>query len=242
MPKASPSGKRGVIVANGPTVDDMGLPAAEERGGAPRPSAFWKAVAAEADCLLIGTNRVLCIESARCVRWHALVIRDGYRDLWHDQKWGARYHQQLWKPHPAWKVGPANERVTHCDEYVRPADGWQHERVLDHNREAAVMKNPSVALMAANWAWLQGCREIFLVGVDYRPGPDGRAHARMIPPYDTQEPGWAGQYAPQAVPERIEKYYRQAVAAVEAAGGSLLNLSPGSRLKAVPQADWQDVF
>lgn len=203
------------------------------------PPAFWSGLAgiqADPDCLLVGTNRVLCFASFQGLQWDAMVIRDGYRDLWRDPKWGTRYHEGLWKPHPAWKVGPANERVTHCHEFVRFEPGWQAERVLDHNKEAAVMENPSVVLMAANWAWLHGCRELFLIGVDYC----GR-HARMIPPYQGAEIGWAGQYD-GPVPERIENYFRQARQAVEAGGGKLLNLSPGTRLKSIARGAWEEVF
>ena len=187
-------------------------------------------------CMLVGTNRVLCLAALQAVRWDALVIRDCYRDLWLDQRWGAKYHEELWKPHPAWKVGPSAERVTHCDEFVRFVPGWQHEPVRDANGELAVMQNPSVVLMAANWAWLAGAREIYFVGVDYAGG-----YARMVRPYDNAEAGWAGQYA-RSVPERIERYFRQARDAVEAAGGRMLNLSPRSRLKAIARRGWQGVF
>jgi len=200
------------------------------------PPAFWQAVQADADCMLVGTNRVLCLAALQTVRWDALVIRDCYRDLWLDQRWGAKYHEELWKPHPAWKVGPSAERVTHCDEFVRFVPGWQHERVPDANGELAVMQNPSVVLMAANWAWLAGAREIYFVGVDY-----SGEYARMVPPYDRAETAWQDQYH-QAVPERIERYFRQAREAVEAAGGRILNLSPRSRLKAIARRGWQRVF
>ncbi|KKL87448.1 hypothetical protein LCGC14_1934630, partial [marine sediment metagenome] len=153
------------------------------------PPAFWRGIAHDPECLLIGTNRVLCFEALQGAPWHALLIRDHYRDLWHDQKWGCRYHNELWKGHPAWRVGSATDRGPHCDEFVRPAPGWQAARVPDANNEAAVMKNPSVVLMAANWAWLQGVREIFLIGVDYRGG-----HTRMIRPYEGVPTGWAGRY------------------------------------------------
>ncbi|KPK79012.1 MAG: hypothetical protein AMJ81_13945 [Phycisphaerae bacterium SM23_33] len=203
------------------------------------PPAFWSRLAGmqgDRGCLLIGTNRVLCLKSLRDVRWDVLVIRDGYRDLWLDPEWGTRYHEELWKPHPVWKVGPANERVTHCDEFVRFEPGWQGQRVLDHNKEAAVMQNPSVVLMAANWAWLQGARELLLVGVDYHGG-----HARMRPPYAAAETGWAGQYD-GCVPERIESYFRAAREGVKAGGGRMLNLSTASRLKALGRCRWDKVF
>ena len=98
--------------------------------------------------LLVGTNRVLCFAALQGISWDALVLRDTYRNLWHDQRWGAKYHDELWKSARAWKVGPADRRVTHCDEFVRQADGWQFERRTDANGEAAVMRNASVVLTA----------------------------------------------------------------------------------------------
>lgn len=214
---APPGAPRAVIVGNGPSVDEMG-------------PAFWRCVARDADCMLIGTNRALCLHATQNVRWDALVIRDAYRDLWRDVRWGARYHDELWKPHPAWKVGPAGERVTHCDEFLRFEGPWRTRRETDRNGEAVVMSNPSVVLMAANWAWLAGARLIELVGVDYT----GR-YAQMIEPYQSQSPPWSGLYeAP--VPAGIERQFAAAVAAVASAGGEMVNLSPGTKLRAVATA------
>jgi hypothetical protein len=181
--------------------------------------------------LLIGTNRVLAIRSLRdaSAAWDALVIRDCYRDLWLDQRVGARYHQELWKPCPAWKVGPANDRMTHCDEFVRFVDAWQLAPTPDENGEAAVMRNSSVVLMAANWAWLRGAREVLLVGVDYC----GR-HAEMIEPYGSAALPWSGQYD-RRVPPATEREFAAAVRAVQAGGGQVWNLSPISRLQTVPR-------
>ena len=205
-------------MANGSSVDAM-------------PPAFWRACRRE-DVLLVGTNRVLCFASLQGLAWDALVIRDAYRSLWQDPSWGAKYHQELWKPAAAWKVGPADRRITHCDEFIRQAHGWQFEWVTDHNHEAAVMENRSVALMAANWAWLQGARELLLVGVDYR-GP----HGRMIEPYRSRSPGWQGQYD-QPVPSGVERQFAAARQAVAAGGGKIVNLSPGTRLQAIPEMEW----
>jgi hypothetical protein len=200
------------------------------------PQAFWRRVRRR-DVLLIGTNRVLCFQATRGAAWDVLVIRDTYRSLWRDQRWGERYHEEMWKPAAAHKVGPADRRFTYCDEFVRQVDGWQFEPALDENGEAAVMKNPSVVLMAANWAWLRGCRQIFLVGVDYRGG-----HAAMVPPYSEAETGWAGQYDGPGPAKRIERYFRRATEAAASAGGEILNLSPGSALRSVPRASWRDVL
>ena len=63
----------------------------------------------------------------------------------------------------------------------------------------------------------------------------------MIEPYSGAEAGWAGQYDGPAS-GRIERYFRQAREAVEAAGGRMVNLSPGSRLTSVPRGSWDEVF
>jgi len=218
MQPTPPTGRRAVIVANGSSVDAM-------------PPAFWRACRGP-DTMLIGTNRALCFQSLQPAAFDALVIRDTYRNLWHDQAVGIRYHEELWKPAACWKVGPAHARYTQCDEFVRFVDEWQHERILDANREAAVMRQSSVVLMAANWAWLQGAREIFLVGVDYH----GR-HAAMTAPYK-KSTGWEGLYD-KPVPDAIERQFSLAVRAVDSLAGKILNLSPGTRLRAVPAADWK---
>jgi hypothetical protein len=200
-------------VANGPSVDAM-------------PPGFWR-VCEGPGVLLIGCSRALCLRAAPNVAWDALVIRDTYRSLWADRTLGAAYHERLWKPSPAWKVGPADRRITHCDEYVRQSPGWQPRREEDRSGEASVMANASVALMAINWAYLAGAREIALVGVDYR----GR-HAGMIAPFDAGA-GDTGAYD-RPVPDHVERQFAEAVAGVAAGGGRLVNLSPGTRLRAGP--------
>ena len=108
--------------------------------------------------------------------------------------------------------------------------------VGDRNGEAAVVKNSSVAVMAASWAFQHGARQLMLVGVDYT-GP----HARMVRPFDSCAVGWRGLYD-RPVPGGIDKQFAAAVTAVEAAGGMLLNLSPRTRLEAVPLAHWTSVL
>jgi hypothetical protein len=211
-----------VIVANGSSVDDM-------------PAEFWRRCS-RPDVLLIGTNRALCFKALQGVKFDAAVIRDTYRDLWCDQKFGEMYHRDFWKPADCWKVGPADRRVTHCHQYVRQAPGWQHQAIVDRNGEQAVMKNSSVAIMAANWAWLRGCRTICLVGVDYC-GP----HAAMVEAFASASPGWEGQYD-RSVPVAIERQFLRAAAAVESAGGDFMNFSPCSRLAAIKTADWRKVL
>jgi len=199
------------------------------------PDEFWRACGRRG-VLLVGTNRALCFKALRGVRLDAMVIRDTYRDLWHDQRFGETYHRDFWKPADCWKVGPSDRRVTHCDQFVRQAPGWQDRPTPDRNGELAVMKNSSVAIMAANWAWLKGAREIYLLGVDYH-GP----HAAMVEPYRCASVGWEGNYE-RPVPTGIEEQFARAAVAVESAGGVLWNLSPDSRLAAVRYADWRDVF
>jgi len=210
-----------VIVANGSSVDLM-------------PDEFWRACG-RPGVLLVGTNRALCFKALQGVSLDAMVIRDTYRDLWCDQRFGEAYHRDFWKPADCWKVGPADRRVTHCDQFVRQAPGWQYRPIPDRNGEQAVMKNSSVAIMAANWAWLQGARLICLLGVDYH-GP----HAAMVEPYARASVGWEGNYD-RPVPPGIERQFARAASAVESAGGAMWNLSPDSHLAAVRYADWRDV-
>ena len=201
-------------MANGSSVDAM-------------PPAFWRAVR-RGGCMLVGTNRALAFEALRDVTLDAMVVRDRYDRLWADQALCCRYHDELWKPFAGWKVGPAAMRVAHCDEFVRFAGPWQPRRIEDDNDEAAVLAQSTVALMAANWAWLCGAREILLIGVDYC-GP----HARMFAPYGAADTGNTAQYA-RPVPACIERQFRRAVEAVEALGGRMVNLSPATALRAVP--------
>jgi hypothetical protein len=210
-----------VIVGNGPSVDAM-------------PPAFWRACQETPDLLLVGVNRALCLTAVQAVPWDLLVIRDTYRNLWHEPAVGARYHEDLWKPHPAYKVGPADRRVTHCDEFVRQEPHWQPRPIRDENGEAAVMRNSSVVLMAINRAFWQGARDFFLVGVDYTGG-EGPA---MIEPYADQSQGWEGRYD-LPVPDALQRQFAEALAGVRTGGGQIVNLSPGTRLRSVPARDWR---
>ena len=223
MQRTPPTGRRAVIVGNGPSVDAI-------------PPGFWAGAHNEPDCMLIGTNRALCIKALQGACFDALVIRDRYTQLWIDQDLGWRYHEERWKPADCWKVGPAFARQAHCDEFLRMDGPWQQERTVDHNREAVVMQNRSVVLMAANWAWLQGARAIALVGVDYGPGPDGQLHAAMMPPWGIAPRRGQDVYRKQ-IPSCAVIEFRKAAAAVATAGGRIVNVSPGTRLKAVPTCD-----
>ncbi len=209
-----------VIVANGSSVDDM-------------PREFWNRCE-RGDVLLVATNRALCFKALQDVKVDAVVIRDTYRDLWCDQKFGEAYHRDFWKPADCWKVGPSDRRVTHCDQYVRQVPTWQDCPRADANGELAVMKNSSVAIMAANWAWLQGCRTLALVGVDFC-GP----HAEMLEPFGDASPGWEGQYD-RDVPDAIERQFSRVVAAIESGGGSIVNVSPNTKLQAVEKVAWEN--
>ena len=221
MRRGAPTGRRAVILGNGSSVDRL-------------PSAAWREFQADGQCVIIGTNRALCFEALRDVRLHAMVIRDRCRNLWYPQDWGIRYEQELWNPAECWKVG--RDRTVNCDEFVRLVPGWQDARVPDENGEAAVLLQNSVVLMAANWAWLQGVRELLLVGVDYC----GR-HARMIPPYCNASMSWQGHYD-RPVPESTEREFASAVASVESLGGMMVNISHGTKLKSVPKAAWNDAL
>ena len=218
-----PSGAAALIIANGPSVDAV-------------PADLWPRLRSRRGLLLIGTNRALAFAALQTVPLDAMVIRDTYRSLWHDQRWGCLYHERLWKPFAGWKVGPADRRVTHCDQFLRFAERWQARPRLDENGEAAVVAASTVCLMAANWAFLRGCRRIYFLGLDYRG-----QHPRMVEPFDQAAVGWQGQYD-QPPPPRIEDQFAAAADAVARLGGRLRNLSPGSRLKAVPSATWNQVL
>ena len=88
--------------------------------------------------------------------------------------------------------------------------------------------------MAANWAWLRGARLLCLVGVDYH----GR-HAAMVPPYEAASTANQWRYD-RPVPGCIERQFGQVVEAVESAGGRIVNLSPDTKLQAVPSGKWDD--
>lgn len=222
MNRVPPTGRRAVIVGNGPSVDLV-------------PPAAWGALH-DRGWLLVGTNRALVFSALQGVSLDAMILRDGYRDLWLDKTVAWNYHQRFWKPFTGWKAGPANDRVSACDEFLRFEPGWQYESVRDANRERAVMRQSSVVLMAANWAWLCGVRYIAFLGVDYTGGDC----AAMIPGYAVST-GWEGRYA-KMVPEAVERQFSAAVSAVTAGGGSMANLSRGTHLKAVPTAELENIL
>ena len=209
-----PTGQVALVLGNGPSIDSV-------------PRTFWSALRKVDGLMIVGTNRCLAFAALRRAPLHALVIRDTYRNLWHDPLWGILYHEELWKPCPAWKVGPADRRVTHCDQFLRFEGPWQERIVLDENRETAVLANSSVCLMAANWAFLQGCRRIYFLGLDYCAG-----RPRMIRPYDRAEDGWQGRYD-RPPPPSVEEQFATAARALRDLGGHMWNLSPQTRLQAV---------
>jgi len=221
MRRVPPTGRRAVIIGNGSSVDEL-------------PPAAWRAFADDNGCVLVGTNRALAFEALQAVALDAMVIRDRCRNLWHGHEWGIRYEQELWNPAECWKVG--RDRMVNCDEFVRFVPGWQDKLIHDENGEAAVTMQNSVVLMAANWAWLHGARELILIGVDYY----GR-HARMILPWRDAPMSWQGHYD-RPVPQSIEAEFSSAVARVGSLGGCIVNISPNTRLKSVPRSTWQDVL
>jgi len=150
-------------------------------------------------------------------------MRDRYRALRIDQKLGEKYHEEFWKPSDVWKVGC---RQTHCDEYLRYAETWQPTRT-EHRDGDHVIKNSSVVTMALNWAWIHGARNFQLLGVDYHGG-----HAKMIHPFENDTRGSGG--CRRECISNIEKQFAEVVEAINQGGGSIVNISPGTALKAVP--------
>lgn len=218
MSRNPPSALGALILGNGSSLDRM-------------PASFWSGAAAmqrAGTLMIVGTNRCLVMSTlfAHDVRLDAVVIRDSYHCLFLDSAVASAYHE-LWRACPAWRVGPAEDRTTDCDEFVRQVPGWQPEISLDQNREAAVCRNHSVVLSAANWAWLHGARVLMLLGVDYRGG-----FAHLRPPYTHAAIGWQGLYD-RPVPPAIEREFSAARQAILDAGGSIVNLSPDSALQAI---------
>ncbi len=202
-----------MIIGNGSSVDLM-------------PPEFW-----QQDLLNIGTNRALCITALQGVRLDAVVIRDCWSCLWKDQKVARRFNWKVWQPADVYKVGPAEMRWTQANEYVRQVKGWRYEEERDHNNEAAVMKNGSVVLMACNVAWHWGVREFVLTGVDYQ----GR-HARMLDGFNVDT--GHGDYYDKPAPPMVERQFGEMRAAIEAGGGSIVNVSPGTKLDALEKKTW----
>ena len=185
------------------------------------PPEFWNTTA-----LYIGTNRALAIQSLAGVRFGALVMRDRVNRLWDDGKKHAAYHE-LWKKYPCWKVGPADTRTTHCNEYVRQVPGWQYELNKDRdNRETAVMRNNCVVIMACNMAWHWGVRDFHLIGVDYYGD-----NPVMADGFE-RVPGTKGQYD-VPVPTGIEIQFNRMREGIESGGGAIVNHSPNTKLKAI---------
>jgi len=216
-----PTGRRAVIIGNGETVDLL-------------PPATWRLFEADPDCLLIGTNRALVFSSLVDVKLDVMVLRDRCRNLWFPQEWGSRYDHEVWRPWPGWKVG--RDRTARVDEFVKLAEAetWQTDGTRDVDGDRAVMKQDTVILMAANWAWHQGARDFALIGVDYTG-----TCAKMLPPYDKAPMSWQGQYE-KPVPKWITRQFTKALNTIRTLGGSMINLSAESKLKAVPYGttDW----
>jgi len=119
-----------------------------------------------------------------------------------------------------------------CDEFVRQVPGWQFAESRDKaNGEAAVMKNSSVVIMAANVAWHWGVRDFQVVGVDYRGGM-----AEMIPPFDVST-GFDGRYDKPIRPV-VERQFGEMRQAIESGGGSIVNVSPDTKLEALEKVEW----
>lgn len=221
MTRQPPEGRRAVIVGNGPSADALppaALAEAQENG--------W---------LLIGTNRVLVFEALLWTPWDAIIIHDTHADLWKDPEVGHLYHELHWKRSEAWRVGPAAQRTTECDEYVRFSIYWRAESEWDSDDERACLGGQSPVL-AANWAFLQGVREVALIGCEY----SGGGLARMVPPFGGQPT--AGPRYDGTPPEAcIEKQFERALLGFRAGGGRMVNCSPGTLLESVPFEPWDEV-
>ena len=126
-----------------------------------------------------------------------------------------------------YKVGPAPERNTDCDEFVRQVKDWQFDENRDKaSGEAAIMRNSSVVIMAANVAWHWGVRDFQLVGVDYHGGM-----AKMVEPFNVST-GYDARYT-KPIREGVVKQFIKMRDAIESSGGKITNASPGSKLKAI---------
>ncbi|GAG51397.1 unnamed protein product, partial [marine sediment metagenome] len=167
------------------------------------------------------------------VQLDAMTLRDRCRNLWYPQEWGTQYDFEVWRPWPGWKVG--RDRTVRVDEFVKLAkdEVWQTDSVQDIDGDRVVMKQGTVILMAANWAWHQGVRDFALIGVDYTG-----TCAHMLPPYDKAPMSWQGQYD-KPVPKWIKRQFTLAMLGICEAGGSMVNLNPLSQLEAVPYLDWE---
>jgi len=219
--KKPPCAEGALILGNGSSIDRMMPP-------------FWdhvRGMQSAGRLMIVGTNRCLALSSlfTHSIRLDAAVIRDSYHNLFLEPRYANAYHE-LWRAFDGWRVGPSEDRTTDCDQFVRQVASWQPADCRDANGEMAVMKNSSVVLSAVNWSFLHGAREIALLGVDYCG-----SFAHMRPPYGGAEIGWRGVYD-RPVPGPIEKQFAAALIGVQAAGGSLVNLSDGSELRAVPTA------
>ncbi len=198
-----------MIIGNGSSVDLM-------------PPEFW-----QQDCLYIGTNRALVFPSLANVRLDAVVIRDCWSSLFSTMEISRKFHFEIWCPAEVYKVGPAPERNTDCDEFVRQVKDWQFTENKDKaSGESSIMRNSSVVIMAANVAWHWGVRDFQLIGVDYHGGM-----AEMFPPFDVST-GYDARYS-KPIREGVVKQFCKMRSAIQSAGGSIVNHSPGSKLKAI---------
>jgi hypothetical protein len=212
---------KALIVGNGPSVGQI--------------DPTWREALAGGGILLVGVNRVLALEATWNLRFDALLIRDCWRRLWDDPALARRYHG-IWQRHSARKLGPAGQRITRCDEFLRFRPGWQIRAARDANGELAVMQAPTAILAAANWAWLQGATRIGLIGVDY-----AGSYPPRIEPFARHLPDSARQYALPVRPE-VESAFAAALRAVRQNGGMIWNLSHQSRLRAIPRIEWTDLL
>jgi hypothetical protein len=146
-----------------------------------------------------------------------------------------KYHFDVWSKAEMYKVGPAPERNTDCDEFMRQEPGWQFDRNTDKaSGESAVMRNSSVVIMACNVVWHWGIRDFQLIGVDYRGGM-----AEMDPPFNVST-GYDARYT-KPIREGVVRQFRRMRDAIESGGGSIVNCSPATKLEAVEKREWREL-
>lgn len=223
MSRRASTGMTAIIIGNGSSVDMMD-------------ATFWSD-ARRRGAVLVGTNRALVIASLQGIELDAMVLRDQYLRLWADQDLGAKYHDEHWKTFGGWTVGNAQQRVAHCDEFIRCEGDFALTKEEDRNGESRVCGNASVVLMATNWSWIEFADRIALVGVDYKG-----AHATMIDPYNVDTGNRDAYEDKTAAPLCIEREFGAVAKAIRGNGGRIWNLSKRTLLKSIPRGTPDDLW
>jgi len=207
--------------------------------------------------VLIGGGPSLTREQVRVVslahaerRARCIAINDAYHLApWADVLYAADARWYWWQQHGKSAVGLglspeivrrnwADYRGEKCsiesssmawDEsvhFLRNLHGNCHGVGLSCDNRALVTGRNS-GFQALNLAVLAGARKIVLLGFDGGKAKDGRSH-------------WFGDH-PEATPDAVYSYFRQAMSAAENAladlGVEVLNCSPGSMIDSFPKSD-----